>query len=51
MMQIFFIKQIMAHTSVFITGMQNFLILAGTTILIVFSIVFLTKICKMQKER
>lgn len=31
--------------------MQNFLILAGTTILIVFSIVFLAKICKMQKER
>lgn len=47
----FFIKKYMPHTSVFITGMQNFLILAGTTILIVFSIVFLAKICKMQKER
>lgn len=40
-----------SDTPKFKNGMQNFLILAGTTILIVFSIVFLTKICKMQKER
>nr|XP_022313428.1 protein draper-like isoform X1 [Crassostrea virginica] len=32
-------------------GMVNIIILTGTTFLIVFSVVFLAKICRMQKER